>query len=111
MQYSSRSENYSSSLRDSPPKWTGGKVSEFELFSIFIKISSFRSFSFGVFQDHKAGYSYKTSAAYQYSTAGAGSGSYQDKPVDKNIDQLDALLEDLKNEREITRDRGMYVNV
>ncbi|XP_005177110.2 uncharacterized protein LOC101895351 [Musca domestica] len=86
MQYSSsRSENYSSSLRDSPPKWTSGK-------------------------DHKTGYSYKTSAAYQYSNAGSGSGSYQDKPVDKNIDQLDALLEDLKNEREITRDRDHSMN-
>ncbi|XP_061392042.1 uncharacterized protein LOC133327541 [Musca vetustissima] len=86
MQYSSRSENYSSSLRDSPPKWTSGK-------------------------DHKTGYSYKTSAAYQYSNTGSGSGSYQqDKPIDKNIDQLDALLEDLKNEREITRDRDHSMN-
>ncbi|XP_073810989.1 uncharacterized protein [Musca autumnalis] len=84
MQYN-RSENYSSSLRDSPPKWTSGK-------------------------DHKTGYSYKTSAAYQYSTGGSASGSYQDKPVDKNIDQLDALLEDLKNEREITRDRDHSMN-
>ncbi|XP_059224952.1 inactive histone-lysine N-methyltransferase 2E [Stomoxys calcitrans] len=83
MQYSSRSDNYSSSLRDSPPKWTSGK-------------------------EQKAGYAYKSS--YQYSTTGSGSGSYQDKPVDKNIDQLDALLEDLKNEREVTRDRDHSMN-
>ncbi|XP_075165061.1 uncharacterized protein LOC142237592 [Haematobia irritans] len=85
MQYNSRSENYSSSLRDSPPKWTSGK-------------------------DQKAGYAYKSSASYQYSTAGSGNSSYHDKPVDKNIDQLDALLEDLKNEREVTRDRDHSMN-
>lgn len=60
-------------------------------------------------QDNNKGYGYKT-ASYQYSTTGTGgSGSYNDKSADKNIDQLDALLEDLKNEREITRDRGKLI--
>ncbi|KAL9919011.1 uncharacterized protein ACN427_001089 [Glossina fuscipes fuscipes] len=85
MQYSSRSENYSSSLRDSPSKWSSGKESK--------------------------GYAYKT-ASYQYSSAGSAgsSNAYLDKSVDKNIDQLDALLEDLKNERQITRERDHSLN-
>ncbi|XP_023295670.2 mucin-5AC [Lucilia cuprina] len=83
MQYSSRSENYSSSLRDSPSKWGSGKESK--------------------------GYAYKQ-ASYQYSTSGTNNNSYSDKSSDKNIDQLDALLEDLKNEREITRDRDHSLN-
>uniref|UniRef100_A0A1A9WIB0 Uncharacterized protein n=1 Tax=Glossina brevipalpis TaxID=37001 RepID=A0A1A9WIB0_9MUSC len=85
MQYSSRSENYSSSLRDSPSKWSSGKESK--------------------------GYAYKT-ASYQYASTGSsgGSNTYLDKSVDKNIDQLDALLEDLKNERQITRERDHSLN-
>ncbi|TMW54729.1 hypothetical protein DOY81_000260 [Sarcophaga bullata] len=84
MQYSSRSENYSSSLRESPSKWgSGNKESK--------------------------GYAYKQ-ASYQYSTSGANNSSYSDKTPDKNIDQLDALLEDLKNERDITRDRDHSLN-
>lgn len=98
MQYSSRSENYSSSLRDSPSKWGSGKVS-FE-FIIYKNL-----FLFLFYIQESKGYAYKQ-ASYQYSTSGTNNNSYSDKSSDKNIDQLDALLEDLKNEREITRDRG-----
>ncbi|KAH8413635.1 hypothetical protein KR222_002392 [Zaprionus bogoriensis] len=74
MQYSSSSENYSSSLRDAPSKWNG--------------------------RNDKS-YAYKKSS-YQYSTTGDNNVSYQSKSPDQNIDQLDALLEDLKQERQIT---------
>ncbi|KAH8284697.1 hypothetical protein KR018_012003 [Drosophila ironensis] len=79
MQYSS-SENYSSSsLRDKPSKW--GK--------------------------NDKNYSYKKSS-YQYSSSGDNNVSYQSKSPNQNIDQLDALLEDLKQERENTsRDREL----
>ncbi|EDV37533.2 uncharacterized protein Dana_GF11359 [Drosophila ananassae] len=79
MQYSSSSENYSSSLRDKPSKW--GK--------------------------NDKNYSYKKSS-YQYSSSADNNVSYQGKPADQNIDQLDALLEDLKQERQNTsRDREL----
>nr|XP_016929233.1 uncharacterized protein LOC108009417 [Drosophila suzukii] len=79
MQYSSSSENYSSSLRDKPSKW--GR--------------------------NDKNYAYKKSS-YQYSSSGDTSASYQGKSPDQNIDQLDALLEDLKQERQITtRDRDL----
>ncbi|XP_016973675.1 uncharacterized protein LOC108040632 [Drosophila rhopaloa] len=79
MQYSSSSENYSSSLRDKPSKW--GR--------------------------NDKNYAYKKSS-YQYSSSGDNSVSYQGKSPDQNIDQLDALLEDLKQERQITnRDRDL----
>ncbi|XP_017069455.1 uncharacterized protein LOC108106729 [Drosophila eugracilis] len=79
MQYSSSSENYSSSLRDKPSKW--GR--------------------------NDKNYAYKKSS-YQYSSSGDNSASYQGKSPDQNIDQLDALLEDLKQERQITnRDRDL----
>lgn len=58
-----------------------------------------------MYKQESKGYAYKQ-ASYQYSTSGTNNNSYSDKSSDKNIDQLDALLEDLKNEREITRDRG-----
>ncbi|EDW02075.1 GH20099 [Drosophila grimshawi] len=76
MQYSSSSENYSSSLRDTPSKWNGR---------------------------NDKNYAYKKSS-YQYSSSGDNNVSYQGKPPggDQNIDQLDALLEDLKHERQIT---------
>ncbi|XP_016993299.2 uncharacterized protein [Drosophila takahashii] len=79
MQYSSSSENYSSSLRDKPSKW--GR--------------------------NDKNYAYKKSS-YQYSSSGDNSVSYQGKSPDQNIDQLDALLEDLKQERQITnRERDL----
>lgn len=46
-------------------------------------------------------YAYKKSS-YQYSSSGDNNLSYQSKSPDQNIDQLDALLEDLKQERQIT---------
>ncbi|EDW32856.1 GL10202 [Drosophila persimilis] len=80
MQYSSSSENYSSSLRDTPAKWNG---------------------------KNDKNYAYKKSS-YQYSSSGDNNMSYQGKSPDQNIDQLDALLEDLKQERQITnRDRDL----
>ncbi|EDW47834.1 GM20219 [Drosophila sechellia] len=79
MQYSSSSENYSSSLRDKPSKW--GR--------------------------NDKNYAYKKSS-YQYSSSGDNNVSYQGKSPDQNIDQLDALLEDLKQERQITnRERDL----
>lgn len=103
MQYSSRSENYSSSLRDSPSKWgSGNKVSK-----VFLNLNLNLNLYIHNFLQESKGYAYKQ-ASYQYSTSGANSSSYSDKTPDKNIDQLDALLEDLKNERDITRDRGIY---
>ncbi|ALC41655.1 CG8547 [Drosophila busckii] len=78
MQYSSSSENYSSSMRDTPSKWNGR---------------------------NDKNYAYKKSS-YQYSSAGDNNASYQSKTADENIDQLDALLEDLKQERQLsTRER------
>ncbi|KAL7735286.1 hypothetical protein ACLKA6_017991 [Drosophila palustris] len=74
MQYSSNSENYSSSMRDTPSKWNGR---------------------------NDKNYAYKKSS-YQYSSSGDNNISYQSKSPDQNIDQLDALLEDLKQERQIT---------
>ncbi|XP_034651665.1 uncharacterized protein LOC117890725 [Drosophila subobscura] len=80
MQYSSSSENNSSSLRDTPAKWSG---------------------------KNDKNYAYKKSS-YQYSSSGDNNVSYQGKSPDQNIDQLDALLEDLKQERQITnRDRDL----
>ncbi|EDW09510.2 ras guanine nucleotide exchange factor R [Drosophila mojavensis] len=78
MQYSSSSENYSSSIKDSPSKWNGR---------------------------NDKNYAYKKSS-YQYSSSGDNNVSYQSKGADQNIDQLDALLEDLKQERQhTTRER------
>ena len=61
-----------------------------------------------LFQDDKGQYVYKTSS-YQYSTSGQNN-SYgsNNNNSSQNIDQLDALLDDLKNERQmtLTRDRG-----
>ncbi|XP_060657790.1 mucin-5AC [Drosophila nasuta] len=74
MQYSSSSENYSSSMRDTPSKWNGR---------------------------NDKNYAYKKSS-YQYSSSSDNNASYQSKTPDQNIDQLDALLEDLKQERQIT---------
>ncbi|XP_030386941.1 uncharacterized protein LOC115633641 [Scaptodrosophila lebanonensis] len=80
MQYTTGTENYSTSSRDPNSKW-GGR--------------------------NDKGYSYKKSS-YQYSSSGDNNVSYQSKSSDQNIDQLDALLEDLKNERQIsTRERDL----
>ncbi|XP_054736732.1 uncharacterized protein LOC129243608 [Anastrepha obliqua] len=80
MQYSTSSENYSSTVRgDSPSKW-GNKEDK--------------------------GYVYKKSS-YQYSNSGNNNITSMNKSLDTNIDQLDALLEDLKNEREITKDKDI----
>lgn len=98
MQYSSSSENYSSSLRDTPSKWNG-RVS-------WKKNSKFSIFFWHLhFLQNDKSYAYKKSS-YQYSTSGDNNLSYQSKSPDQNIDQLDALLEDLKQERQIsTRER------
>ncbi|KAH8390055.1 uncharacterized protein LOC110176774 [Drosophila serrata] len=81
MQYSSSSENYSSTSRDNKPSKWG--------------------------RSDKNNYAYKKSS-YQYSSSGDNNLSYQSKTPDQNIDQLDALLEDLKQERQIsTRDRDL----
>ncbi|XP_037945430.1 RGS domain-containing serine/threonine-protein kinase A isoform X2 [Teleopsis dalmanni] len=74
----SSSKEYSSSIKESP-KWAG--------------------------KDDK-GYVYKKSS-YQYSSSGNNGTSYTKNPV-QNVDQLDALLEDLKNERKITKEKDMY---
>lgn len=78
MQYSRSFENYSSSALESPRKLPG--------------------------KDEK-GYIYKK-ATYQYGNIGDSNTSFSDNSS-KNIDQLDALLEDLKNERQITRERDL----
>ncbi|XP_067629800.1 probable serine/threonine-protein kinase nek3 [Eurosta solidaginis] len=80
MQYSTSSENYSSTMRgESPSKW-GNK-------------------------DEK-GYVYKKSS-YKYSDSGNSNAKNFNRSADTNIDQLDALLEDLKNERQITKDKDI----
>lgn len=48
---------------------------------------------------------YKKSS-YQYSNSGNNNIASMNKSLDTNIDQLDALLEDLKHERQITKDKG-----
>lgn len=68
---------------------------KFAIFSIYIKLSP----SLPVQNDKS--YAYKKSS-YQYSSSGDNNLSYQSKSPDQNIDQLDALLEDLKQERQIT---------
>nr|XP_014090733.1 uncharacterized threonine-rich GPI-anchored glycoprotein PJ4664.02 isoform X2 [Bactrocera oleae]XP_036213292.1 uncharacterized threonine-rich GPI-anchored glycoprotein PJ4664.02 isoform X2 [Bactrocera oleae]XP_036213301.1 uncharacterized threonine-rich GPI-anchored glycoprotein PJ4664.02 isoform X2 [Bactrocera oleae]XP_036213309.1 uncharacterized threonine-rich GPI-anchored glycoprotein PJ4664.02 isoform X2 [Bactrocera oleae]XP_036213318.1 uncharacterized threonine-rich GPI-anchored glycopro len=83
MQYTTSSENYSSSKRgDSPAKW-GNKEDK--------------------------GYVYKKSS-YQYSNSGNNNIASMNKSLDTNIDQLDALLEDLKHERQITKDKDILSN-
>uniref|UniRef100_A0A0A1WRP8 Uncharacterized protein n=1 Tax=Zeugodacus cucurbitae TaxID=28588 RepID=A0A0A1WRP8_ZEUCU len=80
MQYTTSSENYSSSVRgDSPSKW-GNKEDK--------------------------SYVYKKSS-YQYSNSGNKNIASMNKSLDTNIDQLDALLEDLKHERQITKDKDI----
>lgn len=79
MQYSTSSENYSTTFKDKPSKWSGGS------------------------KEGKGGYAYKK-ASYQYSGNGNNTYNYSDKSMDQNIDQLDALLEDLKNERQVSRE-------
>lgn len=72
---------------------------KFPIFSIHIKLSP----SLPVQNDKS--YAYKKSS-YQYSSSGDNNLSYQSKSPDQNIDQLDALLEDLKQERQnTTRER------
>lgn len=72
---------------------------KFPIFSIYIKLSP----SLPVQNDKS--YAYKKSS-YQYSSSGDNNLSYQSKSPDQNIDQLDALLEDLKQERQnTTRER------
>ncbi|XP_017466441.1 PREDICTED: nuclear pore complex protein DDB_G0274915 isoform X1 [Rhagoletis zephyria] len=80
MQYSTSSENYSSTLRSDSPSKFGNKEDK--------------------------GYAYKKSS-YKYSNAGNNNITSVNKSLDTNIDQLDALLEDLKNEREITKDKDI----
>lgn len=54
-----------------------------------------------LYQQNDKNYAYKKSS-YQYSSSGDNNVSYQSKGTDQNIDQLDALLEDLKQERQLT---------
>lgn len=95
MQYSSSSENYSSSLRDTPSKWNG-RVSESYLNFAFLILKRSQ-----IHPQNDKNYAYKKSS-YQYSSSADNNATYQGKGADQNVDQLDALLEDLKQERQLT---------